>query len=141
MRFEQSLKPTTGDLVLVQQAFELFSGLLVEIFAFGPQAIDLLLQVLLQLELLLHLLCIGVVAFVAEGHHGSEHATHVDVGHASVHAEHLLVHFTEGRPVVGGQAGEGFTLLHTEGVQREGFFKGRVQEIRSRPIVGTAAKP
>ena len=55
MWFEQSLKATTGDLVLVQEALELFSGLLVEVFAFGPQAIDLLLQVLLQFELLLHL--------------------------------------------------------------------------------------
>ena len=47
-----------------------------------------------------------------------------------MHAEHLLVHFTKRRAVIGGQSREGFTLLHTEGVQREGFFKGRVQEIR-----------
>ena len=47
-----------------------------------------------------------------------------------MHAEHLLVHFTKRRAVIGGQSREGFTLFHTEGVQREGFFKGRVQEIR-----------
>ena len=41
-----------------------------------------------------------------------------------------MVHFTKRRAVIGGQSREGFTLLHTEGVQREGFFKGRVQEIR-----------
>ena len=108
----------------------MFSGLLVEVFAFGPQAIDLLLQILLQLKLLLHLLGIPLVGVVAKGHHGSEHAAHVDVGHATVHAKHLLVDFTERRAVIGGQSREGFTLLHTEGVQREGFFKGRVQEVR-----------
>ena len=47
-----------------------------------------------------------------------------------MHAEHLLVDFTKRRAVIGGQSREGFTLLHTEGVQREGFFKGWVQEIR-----------